>query len=180
MNSPKTRTPQDLVNNSPLARRINGAAYKIARQYGADYDDARSEITLAILERYAQEPGFLEDNAIAYITTHGVWRARDALRRECVQFVNCTVDGDAPVGDDGDATVLELTSGDWSWSDAEREFAVARALDVLDEEDRRIARMYAMGYTSTEISNKVGIARRTVYYRLNNPIRDALAEQVYA
>lgn len=182
MYSPKTQTGStvaDLTNDSPLAGRINGAAVNVAREYGIDSDDVRSEITLAILEAYADDPDFLADNTIAYVVSRGVWRARDALKREYNLYYNRTVDGDAPAGDDGDATILELqTDGDWS--EVEFSLAVETALESLDPEDAQIARMYAGGWTASAIADEVGIGRRTVYYRLNHAVKDALEAEGFA
>jgi DNA-directed RNA polymerase specialized sigma24 family protein len=179
MTSRKT-TPQDLTNGSALSRRIDGAAGNVSRQYGADFDDVHSEIVLGILETYAEDPSFLEDNTDAYVVTCGVWSARDHLRRECNLYYNRTVDGDAPARDgDGDA-LLDLVPAEGDWSEVEFGLAVETALEELDAEDARIARMYAGGWNAQEIADEVGIGRRTVYYRLNHGIRDALEAQVYA
>lgn len=178
MNSPKTQTGNaiaDLANSSPLADRIAGAAYNVAREYGKDFDDVRSEITLAILEEYASDPTFL-DQSVAYIVNLGAWRARDTLKRECVQFVNRTVDGDAPVAPGGGDTLLELQA-DGDWAQVEFSFAVEQALQSLDAENAQIARMYAGGWNAQEIADALEIGRRTVYYRLNHAVHDALAAQ---
>lgn len=174
MTSPKTHTTADLSNDSPLADRIAATAHKLAYRYGADADDVQSEITLAILERYADGPEFL-DNATAYVVSYGAWRARDALKREC-RLDNRTVAGDAPATDDGDATILELQADD-RWQQVEFGFAVEQALETLDKRDRQIARMYAAGYSAEEIGDSVGCARRTVYYHLNGDIAAALEAQ---
>jgi len=175
MNSPKTLA--DLSNDSALADRIRGAAYNVAREYGADPDDVESEIVLAILEQYADDPEFLEQ-ADAYIVNFGAWRARDVLKRECNLYVNRTVDGDAPTADDG-ATLLELLSSS-DWAEVEFGFAVEQAMETLDDRDAQIARMYAGGWSAEEIGEKVDCARRTVYYRLNHSVRDALEAQGFA
>lgn len=172
MNSPKT--PQDLTGDTPLADRIRGAAHNIAFEYGADPDDVESEITLAILETYADDPEFL-NNTEAYIVNRGAWRARDVLKRECNLYVNRTVDGDASTADDG-ATLLELLPGE-TWAEVEFGFAVEQAMEALDDRDAQIARMYAGGWNASEIGDAVGCARRTVYYRLNHSVRDALEAQ---
>ena len=182
MTSPKTQTGStvaDLTNDSPLADRIRATAHKLAYRYGAHADDVQSEITLAILERYYEDPDFLTDNTIAYVVSHGAWRARDVLKRECTLFVNRTIDGDAEIGDDGAATLLELLPGE-GWDEVEFGLSVELAMDELGAENAQIARMYAAGYSSSEISSEVGVARRTVYYRLNHPVRDALEAQGFA
>jgi len=176
MNSPKT--PQDLTGDTPLADRIRGAAYNVAREYGADPDDVESEIVLAILEQYAEDSEFL-DQTDAYIVNLGAWRARDVLKRECSLYYNRTIDGDAPAADDG-ATLLELLPGDASWAEVEFGFAVERALENLDAQDEQIARMYSGGWNASEIADEVGCARRTVYYRMQNSIRYALEAQGFA
>jgi len=166
------RTTRDLSNDSALARAITGASYKLARQYGADVDDVQSEVTLAILERYAREPEFLEQSD-SYVVSYGAWRARDVLKRECALYVNRTVEGDAPATDDGDATVLELQADD-VWADVEFSFAVEQALAGLSEDDATIARLYAGGWNAQEIADEVGCSRRTVYNHLDGSIKDAL------
>jgi len=182
MTSPKTQTGStvaDLTNDSPLADRIRATAHKLAYRYGAHADDVQSEITLAILERYYEDPDFLTDNTIAYVVSHGAWYARDVLKRECVQVVNRTVDGDAEVGDDGAATLLELLPGA-VWDEIEFGLSVELAMDELDAENAQIARMYAAGWNADEIADELEIGRRTVYYRLNHPVRDALEAQGFA
>lgn len=173
----KTRLA-DLTNESPLARRIRGTAHKIAYQYGADADDVTSEITLAILARYADDPAFL-DQTDAYIVSHGAWAARDEMKRECAQYVNRTVDGDAPVGEGGEA-LLELIPDANAWQQLEFGLAVDQALAELDARDEQIARMCAAGWNAAEIGEQVGCARRTVYYRLNHAVRYAFEAQGFA
>jgi hypothetical protein len=54
----------------------------IGHQWGEDYDEIRSRITLAIAERAAEVPDFL-DHTDGYIRTWAKWRIRDQyLRRE--------------------------------------------------------------------------------------------------
>jgi len=180
MNSP--RTPQNLSDDSPLAKRIVGAAHKIAWGYGIEPEDVQSEITLAILERYAEEPEFLEQTD-AYIVNHGAWRARNELNRQFRSYYNRTVDGDAPATEDGDApatedgdALLDLLPASGSWEDVELSFEVRDALSSLAERDQQICAMFGGGWTASEIADETDCSRRTIYYRINNPIREAFSE----
>jgi len=186
MTSPKTQTGStvaDLTNDSPLADRIRATAHKLAYRYGAHADDVQSEITLAVLERYYEDPDFLTDNTIAYVVSHGAWYARDVLKRECVQVVNRTVDGDARVPQRGrnnscQDRVFDLITADQAFErecekEVERRLLVEDALNHLDRRDRRIAQLYAHGWTPRDMADELDTPWRTIYYRLNHPIKRA-------
>jgi len=157
-----------------LTPRIRGAAHNVARQYGADPDDVEQEIVLAILERYAENPDFLNQTP-AYVVNHGAWRARDALRREAVQSSRCLED--APVGDDPDGpTLLDLAAATNPWPEVELRVAVEQVLArALDRQSRRIALSLAMKCEIREIAEALRVAPNTVRNRINGPIAQALA-----
>jgi len=154
-----------------LQDRIRGAAFNVAREYGADAEDVASMITLAILEKHVEDPAFLEQSD-AYCVNLGAWRARDKLRKACSRE-NREIPGDEPLADDG-ATLLDLQPADWTWREAELQLVVRRALADLSERDREIAARYAGGWSADEIADELDCSRRTVYYRLQTHVRDAL------
>ncbi len=166
------------ADNNPLENllpRIRGAAHNIAPQYGADPDDVEQEIVLAILERYAQEPAFL-NNKPAYIVNHGAWRARDVLRRLLGYHETRATDlFDSYEGDEPDKTAL---FADDPWPAVSLGLAIKHALATLSEENRHIARGLAAGYSAREIGPAIGLHWRTVYNRMSGPIATALQGQI--
>ena len=169
--SPSPSSPKPLQNlPADLMARIRGAAHNIAFQYHADPDDVEQDIVLAILERYAGEPGFLQQTD-AYIVNFGAWRARDMLGRQTRQH-NREIE-DEPLGDDDGATVLEMVEVD-SWPEVEMGMAIRQALAGMDEQDRQICNGLAGGYSTREIAPAVGVCLKTVYNRMNGPIAEAL------
>ena len=169
-------TLSNLTDASTLARTITGAAYNLSFEYGADVEDIRSEIVLAILERYTEDPEFLAQ-ADSYIVRFGAWRARNELNRECRSFYN-QIEEDDPVFEDG-TTVLEMVPDSRSWEDVEFSFELRLALETLAERDQQICKMVGGGWNADEIAREVECGRRTVYYRLQNPIRTAVAAQIF-
>jgi len=110
----------------------------------------------------------------AYIVNHGAWRARNELNRQFRSYYNRTVDGDAPATEDGEP-LLALLPATGSWEDVEFSFDIREALSSLDDRDQTICAMIGGGWNASEIANEVDCSRRTVYYRLNNPIRHTVA-----
>jgi len=161
--------PQQNPLSDPLMARIHGAAHNVAFQYHADPDDVKQGIVLAILERYAGEPEFLQQSN-AYIVNFGAWRARDTLGRQMRQH-NREIE-DEPL-DDGNATVLEMVEVD-GWPEVEMGMAVQQALAGMDEQDRQICHGLAAGYSTREIAPVVGSCLKTVYNRMHGPIAEAL------
>jgi DNA-directed RNA polymerase specialized sigma24 family protein len=146
-----------------LQRRIRGAAHCLAWSCGADPQDVESEIVLAILARYAKEPAFL-DQRDTYVVGFGVWRARDALRRERARYYGFTVE-DEPGGDPGGPSLLDALGTD-PWEAVDRRIDLKAALDGLTEENRAIANALAAGFVPREIGPALGLSRRTVYNRI--------------
>ena len=171
MNKPQTSS-NPLENLLP---RIKGAAHNIARQYNADPDDIEQEIVLAILERYAEAPDFL-DHTPAYIVNHGAWRARDVLRRQLAHH-------ELPAADlreeDAEPDKAALFADD-PWPAVSLGLAIEHALAPLSEQNRRIAHGLAAGYNPRQIGPKVGLSFRTVYTRIQGPLREALAGVAHA
>ena len=171
--------PQTACNPlESLLPRIKGAAHNIARQHNADPDDVEQEIVLAILERYAQEPTFL-DQTPAYIVNHGVWRARDVLRRQATMHTNRELPTselfDTDEGAEGDKAP---TFAEDPWQEVALSLAIEEALGELSEENQRIARGLAAGYSAREIGPAIGLHWRTVYNRMSGPIATALQSQI--
>jgi RNA polymerase sigma factor (sigma-70 family) len=169
-----------LAGRNSLTQRIQGAAFKIARQYNADPQDVAQDITQAILTRYKTEPTFL-DQTDAYIVNHGAWRARDTLKRQFTLWHNRETSGDAYIsGGDDDATLFDLIAADDPWQATELQIALARALEMLDDDDRAICLGLAEGYKPRELAEQTGIPQATIYYRMKNQIartlKNALAE----
>jgi len=153
-------TPNPLESLTP---RIRGAAHSIARQYNTDPNDVEQEMILAILERYAAEPEFLDQTA-AYVVNFGAWRARNALKREAVQDSRCLED--TPLSDDPDApTILDFVATTNPWPQVDLRLCIEQAMAGLDETNQQIASGLAAGYTPREIGPAIGVSYRTVYNR---------------
>jgi len=178
----KAKLGNKLDEQGPLAKRIRGAARNIATQQSVDYDDVHQDIVLAVLEKFASEPEFLEQ-ADAYIVNWGAWQAKMNLRA-----VRARTEKDKPLDpgavhfaspsnpyeevstnlandpwDDVNAT-LDLPSSDMA----------AWTLDVvasLDPQNREICESHMAGKRARQIGPEVGIHWQTVYSRLHGEIR---------
>jgi DNA-directed RNA polymerase specialized sigma24 family protein len=154
-----------------LEDRIKGAACNVAQSWGADADDVEQEMVLAILERYEEEPEFLQQTD-AYVVNYGAWKARDVLKHEACQF-NREVE-DSPVEDDDGITLLDLADQQDPWAEISVSLAVREAIENLDDTNRQIALGLAAGYAVPEIADEIGMTRQAVYYHMRNHISDTL------
>ena len=127
---------------------------------GVPEDEIVAVANLAIAERAAREPAFL-DQTPSYVTTHGLWRAQSAYRTAAYRSPPATTDLDlsaipAPVAD------LDLSA------------AISQALDTLDDTARTIAVMLAQGYRKAEVARHLGMKKQSIYHHLDK-IQVALA-----
>lgn len=158
-----------LSEDGPLAQRIRGAAYNVARRNDADPDDVEQEIYLAILERFEADPEFL-DETDAYIVNHGAWKATDVLRGRRLRTERDTATCYA--GDGNDLRNDALTTDPWSdvnarLSTPDLAMLVSQVLAGLeDETDQAIAKALMEGHKPAKIARQVGCSRRNVYYRM--------------
>ncbi len=156
------KTKAERITN--LRGKIGKAAGKIARKFHANADDVESDITIAILERFVSEPGFLEQND-SYVLQHGAWAARDMLKKHTALWLNKTAE-------------LELSNDKLTtdpWQIVMFNQAVADALATLNATDQVIATGLAQGYTPREVAGMAGVSYKTVYNRRNGPIHDAFS-----
>jgi len=185
-NQNQAKSPQSLCDNSPLARKLRGAAHNLAFELGTEPDDMEQEIVLAILERFASDPTFL-DNKDAYVVSHGAWKARDAVRmarRRTHADQAWTYDDE----DDEDRHAAMATD---PWAEVDRELSlppayvsnpsefVADVIAGLEENDRQIAKETMGGLSPRQIAPSVGLHWRTVYNRLHGPIAHGFIEAGY-
>ena len=186
-NQTQAKSPQSLCDSSPLALKLRGAAHNLAFELGTEPDDMEQEIVLAILERFASDSTFL-DNTDAYIVSHGVWKARDAVRmarRRTHADQAWTYDDE----DDADRNI-GLAVDPWAEIDHDlslppayisnpRKF-VADVITGLEESDRQIAQQTMGGLSPRQIAPSVDLHWRTVYNRLHGPIAHAFIEAGYS
>lgn len=143
-----------------LAHRIRGAACNVARSYQYDaVEDIEQEITLAIMERYVDDPDWI-DNGPAYVVNYGAWRAQNWLRH---QLWGGIVEDE--VLESGE-TLLEQAPA--PSENPIQTIWITTALDSLDEQTRQIANAFAAGYTVREIAQRIGVSRQTVCNRKLN------------
>jgi DNA-binding NarL/FixJ family response regulator len=145
-----------------LSPRIKGAAHNIARQRGDNPDDVEQDIILAILERYTQEPEFL-DNTAAYIVQYGAWRASGYVK------MSDRIEDHDVYADVGPAVTTANP-----WEQVSLKLAIEQAMAGLSERDQQIAAALSAGYKPHEIGTDLGISRRTVYYQMRQ-IAEALS-----
>jgi DNA-directed RNA polymerase specialized sigma24 family protein len=146
------------LSEAGLSKRIAGAAYNVARQYGVDPSDVEQEIVLAILEQYTKDPAFL-DQTDAFIVNKGAWMARNTLKRQAVQMWNHEVeDAETEEG----TPLLDLTGEYNPWYAESLELALADAYDELDDTDKGILTGMYEGLNRREIGQAVGLSHTTV------------------
>jgi DNA-binding CsgD family transcriptional regulator len=127
-------------------------------------DEIIAEANLAILERAAQEPDFLDQND-SYVTTHGLWRAKDACVRE-LTYEPLTLLDDENAGLADTLTAPEI--------DLDLTAAVHQALSQLDDTARQVAVMLAQGYRKSDIADQLGIRKQSIGWHVTK-VRRALA-----
>lgn len=156
-----------------MSKRIAGAAYNVARQYGVDPADVEQEIVLAILDEYSKNPAFL-DQADAYIVNKGAWMARNVLKRQAVQMWN----HEAEEPDDereynghifngvNDLTFLDVVSGRDSQEAVDLAVALKTAYSKLDSTNQTILSGMYEGLTRREIGQAVGMTHAGINWRI--------------
>jgi len=115
-------------------------------------DEIIAEANLAILERAADDPDFLNQSN-SYVTNHGLWRAGDAHRRVLRYEPDTLLDDE----DTGLADTLPAPEADLDLSVAVRE-----ALAKLDDTARTVAIMLTQGYKKAEIARHLGIKKQSI------------------
>lgn len=162
-------TPTDrLAEGGQLARTIRGAAHNVAFRNGADPDDVEQDMCLAILERFAEEPEFL-DQKNAYIVNYGAWKASDALKLERRHNGRNTATYTEERDEDRNSA---LSSNPWMAVDerltagADVTTLVRQVLAELDPTDRAIAEALMQGRKPSRIGPDVGCCKRSVYNKM--------------
>lgn len=146
-----TPTGTNPLELEALMPRIKGAAHNIARQRGTDPDDVEQDIVLAILERYTQEPEFMDQTA-AYIVQHGAWKASGYVKK------SDRVEDHDVYADFGPAVTATNP-----WKQVDLRLDLQQVMAGLSERDQQIAVGLTEGYTPREIGPSLGISYRTVY-----------------
>ena len=159
------------LSEESLSKRIKGAAYNVAMQYGVEPDEVEQEIVLAILEEYTKNPDFLNQTD-AYLVNKGAWVARNVLKRQAVQMWNHEVeDDDTETG----TPLLDLIGEDDPWTATDLQLAIILAYDELDTVDQDILYGLYEGRNRREIGEMVGLSHTSI----NNHI-PAIAETIRA
>ena len=125
--------------------------------------DIEQDIILLLLERFTQDPDFLDDpvSAVGWAANRAGWQARKE-RSHAAEYLA----EDAPVGDGPNApTLLEYYASDNPWPTVERRLIIESGLSTLSAHDRQIAAGLAQGYSAREAAGMVGCSFSTVYNR---------------
>jgi len=139
-----------------------------------DIDDIIQEANDAIITKATTDPDFLNQTD-SYIVNMGIWRARDAARRER-RHTNRTCDPPPPTDGDADDDLLDRFSE--SGSDLDLRITIQQTLAGLNETTRRVAIMLAQGYRKVEIAQALGMSPQSVGYhtgRARQALTGALA-----
>ena len=171
-----------LEGEGPLAAAIRGAAVNVAVRNNVDPDDVHQDIVLAILEKFAAEPKFLEQ-ADSYIVYWGAWGAQQSIRAE-----RCRTSKDKPL-DPGEVhfaspsnpyeeILADLADDPWEDVNAGLDLPSSdmagwtrEVVATLDEQNRQICEDWMDGKSARQIGPRVGVHFQTVYFRLRGEIR---------
>jgi len=169
--SQQNQNPETVL--SKISPRIKGAAYNIARRYDRldQVDDVEQEITLAILEHYIEDPGFLSQSdswIVNWGATAARWQILNAMGREKWESQ------DEGADDENGDGLLERVPAEDAYESATLALAVEQALAGLDAQDQQIVHLLAAGKTPREIGPAVGLHWKTIYNRMNGQIAQAL------
>lgn len=163
--------PLESLTQGPLARRVKGTAFNIARRYAANREDVEQDLLLLLLERYADDPNSPDDpvEAVNWAANRVGWQHR----KELIHTGQIGVE-DRPITDDPNAPTLIEMAGEGPWDDVELGLVVSVALEQLDERNQQIAHGLAAGYSPREMAPMVGRSFRMIYSYINGPIAEAL------
>lgn len=157
-----------------LSARIKGTAYNIARRYGGSKADVEQDLIVLLLERYAEDPNFLDDPvaAITYAANRVGWQ----VRKERYHAARIGIRGSQFTDDPGDDSVAEAYPATTNpWPAVHCRLAISEALEQLNTRDQQIATGLAWEYSVQEIGSMIDCPRRTVYHRMRHTIAQTLS-----
>ncbi len=175
-----TKLGDKLEGEGSLAKAIRGAAYNVAIRQSVDVDDVHQDIVLAILEKFAVEPEFLEQTD-SYIVYWGVWKAQENLRA-----MRTRTERDKPLdpvhfagsSNPYEEIVAGLADDPWDEVNANLDLPspdmaawTQEVVAGLDPQNREICKSHMAGKRARQIGPEVGIHWQTVYSRMRGEIR---------
>ena len=136
----------------------------IAGRYGAQAEDVRAAVTLALIEKANAEPSFSAQQ-LGYWVKFAAWSARHYAEKATtydryveVEPMVTDEDGDTSSAFD-ELYAVEGPTVERQVEARERLAALAEAVAGLPKTQRRIAELLAAGYRQHEIADKLGITR---------------------
>ena len=141
------------------------AAWLAAANPEADEEDVCNDMILAIMEKAADDPEFMNQKP-AFVLQFATWYAKNQANRARIYQARLETEGDQ---DENRETILE-TIEDLTSANPEQAVIIRQTLRELQEEviakftgnKQAIIRLMAQGYSRVEISNELNISKAAV------------------